>query len=103
MTELEKLRALLVEARREIKASVVGIHLVRRIDAALAEPVGSAQSAVEWRNPNNTKMFFAECDGADLEVQLGAERWHWEVSRYGDCATEDEAKATAEKAAKGQR
>jgi hypothetical protein len=69
-----------------------------RFDAALKD--ADTPLDVEWRSPENRPtVFLAHRAGADMEVQLGAERWLWDVSLYGDCATEEEAKAMAIKVA----
>ena len=100
MTNAELLD-LLREARDVVDMSLPvysNSKLVSRIDAALA--THDTPHKVAWRNLDYKAIYVADCDGADLEVQLGAERWHWETSRYGDCATLEEAQAAAVKAAR---
>ena len=113
MTNAE-LIALLHEARESVQLLANKLHneldydyseeqeqLCSRIDAALV--AHDTPHKVAWRNLDYKAIYVADCDGADLEVQLGAERWHWDVSRFGDCATLEEAQAAAVKAARGMR
>lgn len=102
------------------------IALLDRIDAALAEgcpdcghrygqqeycqgdghaePLDSATPVVEWRRTETRPTVFRTYfEGADMEIQLGADRWHWEVTREGDEDTLDEAQRAALAAARGRR
>ncbi len=77
-------------------------NLMDRIDAALANSRDSTTEVVQWLSPEKKPtVFLASRGGASLEVSLGAERWFWDVSLYGDCATEAEAKSAAIAAARG--
>jgi hypothetical protein len=86
-------------------------NLLARIDSALAERKNSAkdvvESEVEWNNHNAQFSTAYPDDETSLTVcrfDLTQQNWRWdmerEVKKRGYCATEAEAKAAAEAAAK---
>lgn len=81
-----------------------------RIDAALAEhdAVPPSEEKVEWREhvgrSHETVISNARLNDSQMVVfSPKDERWYWEVTRFGDGNTEDEAKSAAIAAARGMR
>jgi hypothetical protein len=79
-----------------------------RVDAALAAhrdvvpAQDSAKDVVEWQMTNSPiGTTHAYLDGVDLRVRWDGQDAAWDVTRYGRCATEDEAKSAAIAAARG--
>jgi hypothetical protein len=99
--------ALLREARDQlvgVQGMVEVTQTIARIDAALAERQDSAKDVVEWVLTNSPiGTMHAYLDGADLRVRWDGQDAAWDVTRYGRCATEAEAKDAAIAAAKGMR
>ena len=83
------------------------MHLLSRIDDALAEHADSATPVVEWR-PSDQRVFL---DGVSLRVVLHTDGlWVWSVywplshrTERGCVATEAEAKSAALAAAKEKK
>jgi hypothetical protein len=95
--------ALLREARTSL-GRVSDRNLRARIDAALAERQDSATDVVEWVLTNSPiGTMHAYLDGADLRVRWDGQDAAWDVTRYGRCATEAEARRAATAAARGMK
>ena len=113
MTEVEKLRALLAEARRAVGDEVcidcgIGCQSVwGRIDAAIAEPVGVAE--VEWAHKKKDlpSWLRARLRDANLLVRPALPNedrqhqffWAFDAYQSGYAPTLEEAKEAAERAA----
>jgi hypothetical protein len=99
--------ALLREARDTLDSEASTpeeLDFVSRIDDALAERQDFAKDVVEWQMTNSPiGTMHAYLDGADLRVRWDGQDAAWDVTRYGRCATEAEARRAALAAARGIR
>jgi hypothetical protein len=99
---LDEAVALLREARDQCE-SVDGLSdgLCRRIDAALAAH-DAEPAEVEWREYGRHAED-ASINGAHCILRFVGPKWHWDVMRTGTAQSLYDARAAAEKAARGVR
>ena len=77
------------------------LSIQRRIDAALAAHDAEPE-AVEWREYGGHTED-ASIDGAHCILRFVGPKWHWDVMRTGTAQSLYDARAAAEKAARGLR
>lgn len=101
MSEVEKLRALLAEAREFVASGMMRPSLIQRIDAALAEPV----KKLSWTDhPGGVDATaFDEQTGTGITIAPEMKGFRWYIKTVGMPVissawfdTMDEAKASAE-------